>query len=345
MITLFNDSCTDFRNLSIFEVKEMTSTNFIQILKDLKIENAIDIADELSIVSQNLKKIEQSVKAYSTAYSKMSRGRKFFSFLNLTDYKIQALTQSLSTLTETVEKAKVEAEAKAVSEIDKEKEAIATKLVLVEAVYMCFQAEETIRKSNSKKPNIFHRIQRLVSTTKKVDDETAKEVDAYFQRKIQELKKGKNAALPNYYHSTPNRHFNAIVKSKRLKQFNAVRGLGAYVSTNIEYQDYGCYAFALEASSIHLYQALYCHGTRCDGGLGKYNSMWVRVKHEIPIRFRTVAHVTVGTKKECSKMQPRLKKLNLNVPVITRIASNHIANLFDEAGYKICFSEKWSKMN
>ena len=131
-----------------------------------------------------------------------------------------------------------------------------------------------------------------------------------------------------------------IVQSKSILIQQAPLGLGAFVSNQDESSPrYGTHTFALTEDSVFQFEAHYYDGSSCGG---TPNSLWVRVSKPIPIGTKTVAHLVAETADDGESAAIKLlTDLNLDVPIITRAASNALNLLFREAMDGYTLPKKW----
>lgn len=319
MNLLTNSDYQSFRQLSTLQINALTNISNPQGSLDSLKQNAPHYRHDIAVIAQNLNQIQQSVNSYSAISSAKSANysnlstikkiqflvRKFINFLNKTDFKVKTLQKSLPTLISAATSARSEADqALTAEELKAETESITKKLDLVNRVRQRLLQDNSNPKWNR----------------------TAREVNAYIQNKFNRLNHGIDVALPDFYHSTKDGYFDSIIKDKKIKQStDGKQGPGVYISTNIEYF-FGPYAFTLETSAVN-YPAKFESGMP---NIGRSNSIWICVREDIKVMPITVAHITVKSSKERRSMDGRLRKLQLDTPVVTRKTSYCINDLFDK---------------
>lgn len=166
---------------------------------------------------------------------------------------------------------------------------------------------------------------------------------AFFRKKLEQITRGKQTAIPFWYHATPDhKGVRSILDCGRIFQNNAVRGYGAYVSSSDEagqVMGYGRYTFALDSGVIHERPAAYfvpnpentlrnwaynrIHGWKCP-------SIWVRVERSIPIDSKSVAYIGYPRSEENTHVRQRaaIKKLHPWVQFMNRDTSEKICDVF-----------------
>jgi hypothetical protein len=311
MLSFINNYNYDFRELKFSEARELKKTsvespeNLTHSLSTLKLDS--------SSTAYQITNLNMTVNAYWKEHSQMSLLRKIFNIF--TTYKARALQKHLPNLINAIANTRLEEDLKGEGEVIQEKISLLGRV----------QAELAKEWRFSK---------------------TAKQVNAYFQYKMMCLQQGLNVALPfpSYYHCTKEIHFDNLVQSKQIKQTAAACGFGAYISTNIEYQSYGPYAFALEGNTVESLRATYVIGDN-DHDPRPFESVWIRVTHDIPVNRKTIAHITVGNLSEHFSMVTRIKRLGLYVPVLTREASYKIDDLFQKIVPQRQFTAQWTNLN
>jgi hypothetical protein len=311
MLSLINNYNYDFRELKFSEARELKKTS---------VESPENLAHSLSTLKRDssstvyqITHLNMTVTAYLKEHSQMSLLRKIFNIF--TTYKARALQKHLPNLINAVANTRLEEDLKGEGQIIQEKISLLGRV----------QAELAKKWRFSK---------------------TAKQVNAYFQYKMMCLEQGLNVALPfpSYYHCTKKEHFDSLVQSKKIKQTNAMCGFGAYISTNIEHHSYGPYAFAIEGRAVESLRATYRIGLDCHDPR-PFESVWMRVENDIPVNWKTVAHITVGSLSKCSTMVTRIKRLGFFCPVLTREASYKIDDLFQTIVPRRQFTAQWTNPN
>ncbi len=157
------------------------------------------------------------------------------------------------------------------------------------------------------------------------------------------LSEGRRIALPYWFHATNDeRKLTSILDSQAIKQNNAIRGYGAYVSSSDEAGQvigYGRYTFALDDEAVTPHHAAYFVPNPETGLIGwgfnrllgwKCASIWVRVHSSLSIQEKTVAYVTYPTEEEHTHRARRVS-ISQNYRWITwidRDASNKITEVF-----------------
>lgn len=189
------------------------------------------------------------------------------------------------------------------------------------------EVPEDVQAISYRKANFFGRVRQLFFKsldTSELDVAKTVKIYHYFENTYAKLQRGENIALPRWFHAT--RSLDAILESKKLKQFNAFRGYGAYISEQDEhYAGFGPQTFALDHSNVRDRNASYF--VVCNHPLTADNyRTWVRVEDEIPFTQETVAYIIANTD-QVEETKRSLKKHNFNVPVMDRDCSNAI-NVF-----------------
>lgn len=120
--------------------------------------------------------------------------------------------------------------------------------------------------------------------------EGARKIARFFAKVVDAYSKGKNPALPRYYHATRDYYIDKIMQSGKLKQSSAPKGMGVFFSTNDEGgTGYGPYTFGMDEGAIADADAHYFHGFVGQGVGGNHKpSLWICVKKDVAIRPGTL---------------------------------------------------------
>lgn len=168
---------------------------------------------------------------------------------------------------------------------------------------------------------------------------TALKVQSYFEHRRDQLDQGINVPMPDFYHCTRTfKDMTNIINDQFIKTTCPVsrEGRGAFISSKIEWQQFGKYAFAIDQSAIANTQG-HCFkpwGRKFPDGP---NTLWVGVHDEITIIPDSVAYVILSEAsekvrdQEAASLQPILSKAGLKVDVFDRFASDLICDILNEA--------------
>jgi hypothetical protein len=174
-------------------------------------------------------------------------------------------------------------------------------------------------------------------------DNTARMVNDYIIGKLQIFERYGDATIPRFFHCTKTATWPLILASKSILKQRAGLGDGAFISNQDESEasaSYGTHTFALTEESVFKFVGHYYNGSSCGGTA---NSLWIRIAKDIPVSNQSVAHFVVPTVADCEGAADKfLTKLQLDVPIITREASNMLNLLFREAIGSYDLPKTWS---
>ena len=165
----------------------------------------------------------------------------------------------------------------------------------------------------------------------------------FFLKKWQKrIAKRERTALPFWFHATPDeQRVYSILNSSLIKQNQAVRGFGAYVSSSDEAGQvigYGRYTFAVDQDFIEDKPAAFFVPNPEDTLSGwilnrvsgwKCPSIWVRVESDIPINTRSISYIGYPHAEETSLVaRSEIEKKHPWVRFMNRQTSEKICELF-----------------
>ncbi len=182
--------------------------------------------------------------------------------------------------------------------------------------------------------------------------ETALEVNEYFQNTLQMLKAGQSVPLPRWFHATKN-GVDAIAQSRKLKQFEAPMGKGAYFSTRDEsYGGYGDYTYAVDESAIYDKPGAYFEGFTDRYPTLETKAVWVRVESNVDISPDNIAYIAAPNSRDRDVLKEKIWGQGVHwntwekgfyVPVITRAASDWIRQSFASIGHIYDLPDTWRR--
>jgi len=170
------------------------------------------------------------------------------------------------------------------------------------------------------------------------------------------LLRGEAACLPRWYHATRDLSRVEGILSKQTIQKNlAVKGYGAYVSSNDEAGErigYGPFTLALDGDCIENFKGAFFIPNPEQHLFGRLvnwicgwprASIWVRVEENIPVNRKTVAFL-IADDQRLPELRQVVKKMQLDVPCVSRKVSRVISEALANADSKAEMPHRWRWM-
>ena len=183
-----------------------------------------------------------------------------------------------------------------------------------------------------------------------------KEARDFFVYAKNRLLKNKNVPLPEWYHATKTpQSITNILSDGKVIRTPAVRGYGAYVSSNDEAGEimgYGSWTIAFDGELVENSTAAFFVPNPDHDFTGKafnwlagwpHASIWARVDQDLIINKYTVAFF-IADKKNMPVLEKAAGKHHPKVPLISRIASKLIFSTLNEVAAKRELPHRWKWM-
>ena len=188
-------------------------------------------------------------------------------------------------------------------------------------------------------------------------NENVKEAYDFLRTVMAKLEQGKNAPLPLWFHATSTeKNVDGIYGGGEVKQHNAARGYGSFVSSNWETM-YGDFVFALDFSSDlssfpgHWFNSLQAAIRDPYKKVARYvTSVWVRVENNIPINDDTLSFVIIRspdllTDQRYTEISNKYNPTCLTVGQYEAIRTAFLTVIENDASMKRSLPPRWQQMN